>query len=195
MSAARMNKLKALLGRVQERRAAPRLKAVPAAPEPVVSLAPEPSSTLPDVLRVTAPPPEAVTTPPPELVTMPPAAARAEEVAAFLHSSAPPNASRGSEATRSAPTVEDLPPMPALDTLPPIPDFGEEPEGPVTEPPPPAAPAVALAEPVLTAPSARIEPQPMAPAEPVVRVVAPPRVEAPKTFGELLEVSLALRPR
>jgi hypothetical protein len=29
----------------------------------------------------------------------------------------------------------------------------------------------------------------------VVRAVSAPRVEAPKSFGELLEASLALRPR
>jgi hypothetical protein len=52
-----------------------------------------------------------------------------------------------------------------------------------------------MLEPVVSSPTARIEPQPAAAADSVVRVVAPPRVEAPKTFGELLETSLSLRPR
>jgi hypothetical protein len=59
----------------------------------------------------------------------------------------------------------------------------------------PAAEAARVEEAPLTAPSARVEPLPLASSKPVVRAVSAPVVETPKTFGELLELSLSLRPR
>lgn len=81
-------------------------------------------------------------------------------------------------------------------------------EGPArTEPPltlktptstvPPAAPA---SEPrasteVLPPAQARFVPSPAQPFDAAVKVVSSPRVEVPKSFGELLELSLSLRPK
>jgi hypothetical protein len=41
----------------------------------------------------------------------------------------------------------------------------------------------------------RIAPSPALPFDAAVRVVSSPRLDTPKTFGELLEQSLALRPK
>jgi hypothetical protein len=48
---------------------------------------------------------------------------------------------------------------------------------------------------VLPAAPVRIAPAAPAPFDAAVRVASPPRIDTPKTFGELLELSLSLRPK
>jgi hypothetical protein len=80
-------------------------------------------------------------------------------------------------------------------------------EAPRTEPPlalktptstvPPAAapPAERATTEVLPPTQARFVPSPAQPFDAAVKVVSSPRVEVPKSFGELLELSLSLRPK
>jgi hypothetical protein len=199
MSAVRVEKLKSLLSRVQERRAAPRLREVAASAPTVPQPSPEPvlgvANTMQDLRQVSASLPEPVkeaplvledvqlsAAEPIPLVTRKPESARSLTPAA----SAPPAAARPvetggpareQELKRSSDLFESVPPLAAA-----------------TEPAslPPAQPAP---EAPLIAPTARVEAPLLSRSEPVVRVVSSPRVEAPKSFGELLEASLSLRPR
>jgi|GEM_PF-6108883 len=216
MSAARIEQLKSLLSRVQERRSQPRLRAA-VAPAPVnvgLDAAVGVAKTIPDLRQVNVSMPE------------PPAAAAALTLDEMLESptglvQAPPPAAPSVRAT--APTVEDLAPAPAA------PASAELAPSVAAAPPAPASvssiapsPAVAAPEPELelapsvetligtperifetapaveaplTAPSARVEAPLLSRAEPVVKVVSSPRIEAPKSFGDLLDASLSLRPR
>jgi hypothetical protein len=193
MSAARIQKLKSLLSRVQERRAEPRTAvrrgAIAAVLDPALQgSAPQAQQEL----RVVPPPAPAQ-----------PRVERSELPEALAPSSAPPG-NRGSEQSRSAPTVEDLPALPPLDALPATPQPLTQSLEPAPIPAAPAArkpeplPVVQPApepEPVVSAASARVEPSAPRAAEPVARAVSAPRVEAPRSFGDLLELSLSLRPR
>jgi hypothetical protein len=57
-----------------------------------------------------------------------------------------------------------------------------------------AGPAPELIDAPLSAPSQKLEPQPLGAHAAPVRIVSSARQESAKTFGELLELSLALRP-
>ena len=57
------------------------------------------------------------------------------------------------------------------------------------------APAPIQQPELLLAPSQRLEPSPLSAAAAPARAVSAPRIEAPKSFGELLELSLGLRPQ
>jgi len=232
--AARVEKLNALLKRVQERRAQPRLQAV-AAPLPPAAASVLPVEPPPPPVRAQVAP--AVTVPSPS-----PASMRPESV------------QPGAEGARRAPTSspledamaqlgtnrEDSGPLQVEPLAPPIhmrerpsapeprvnqdlmvthrPEAGSLPTGPIVElvqPKPhgqreptlqfdtgvkvnPRAerelkpPAEPPAE-VLTGPTHKLEPAPIAQTTPV-RVTSSARREAPRNFGELLELSLALRP-
>jgi hypothetical protein len=192
MSAARVEQLKSLLARVQERRAAPRVSAVAvvSAPAPAHSVAevrvrantPEPTlqppttdaravaKTVADLRQVSlAPEPLTAAAPPLEL----------DDMQGMEPQSVAPVARKLESERTTARTANDLPATPVsepeLESLPPLPM------------PAPEAP--------LMAPSARVEAPLLARSEPVVRVVSSPRIEAPKNFGDLLEASLSLRPR
>jgi hypothetical protein len=69
-------------------------------------------------------------------------------------------------------------------------------------PPAPVAAALGTSEPpqrsateVLPAVQARIPPSPALPFDSAVRVTSSPRIDAARSFGELLELSLSLRPK
>ncbi len=198
MSAARVERLKSLLSRVQERRAAPRVRGLVAVPAPVAAppepVAPAPSShepglgvanTMQDLRQISVSSPEPVHEAPLVL----------EGVQRGAPAPTPPAAHTAATARTTAPTANDLAPTPAArpaepELLESIPPLSAEPE---LESLPPAA---ALQEEApLSAPSARVEAPLLSRSEPVVRVVSSPRIEAPKSFGELLELSLSLRPR
>lgn len=226
----RLEKLKTLLARVEERKNQPRLRAVPPALQPtapsneasfaepatasrVASLPPErpqkqvPTTPLEDAMADLSPTQGlgGVPTPVPgapgnlELdafeAPAKPAAARSvstlpQPVARATQVTAPP--APPSDAFARDPFASSLPPASAAadassarENIPtPVP--GAEPSVPVA----PEAEPVALSE-----ASARIAPEPASAKGPIVTAVSPARVEAPKTFGELLERTLALRVR
>ncbi len=189
MSAARVEQLKGLLARVQERRAAPRLRVEPGAQAAARSATsgPEAPSSADAASRAVAHTMLDLRQVP---VSMPePAQAVAPLVLEDMPSRLEPASRKSESPSTTASTVADLPVAPPPPS--PVPVARElEPE---------TLPPVALAEPAaevpLTAPTARVEAPLLARSEPVVRVVSSPRIEAPKNFGDLLEASLSLRPR
>ena len=230
MSSARIDKLKTLLRRVEERRTQPRLHAVSAR---------ETSATVPDLVRAEplhAEPPRAE---PPRAA---PAPARAPSPAPLLESIEPPTMppvsaepprkagvsitpleSAMSQLDDSGPLQLEPAPaaraggLPAADMLDEAPVELTQPKRTperAREPTiefetakvrvharelravgePMAAPP-AQAEAPVSGPSHTFEPTPPAQDAQPVRSVSAARAEAPKTFGELLQQSLALRPR
>ncbi|MDB4986827.1 MAG: hypothetical protein JWN04_2005 [Myxococcaceae bacterium] len=184
----RIEKLKVLLARVEQRRAEPRLVAVSNA-----SALASANSNLAPAARGREPQLELATpvSRAPEGAARAPARPTIEQAIAPLAPSSippPPTDLNGLDSERPAARSSSLPPLPRT----PI-------------PPPPSStvpPAVAASEahgraPTEVLPSAplRIAPAPAAPFDSAVRATSAPRVEAPKTFGELLEQSLALRPK
>jgi hypothetical protein len=190
----RVEKLKALLAKVEQRRAEPRLVAVsgghslssantnlatPAVakreaplelaprPAPVPSL-PEP----PSFEEALAPPPSSI--PPPSV----------HEADTKLRSSLPPP----HVGAVRAPQV----PGPSS-TVPPASLRSHTDEAPASTPA--ERPAARSSTEVLPATPARIAPSPALPFDSAVVVTSSPRLDTPKTFGELLELSLALRPK
>jgi hypothetical protein len=198
MASVRLEKLKSLLKRVEERRAKPRLHAV-AAPraaraeeERFAAAPPAAKSALDDALgdfgtdaldvRALA---EPITTPRGEL----PASREHEPLVTYR----PEPVSMPAAARPSLPTGPIAPVVPlqlatastnvsSKATL----EFGV----PRIELPPAPVPVGDLPAPTQTIASA-----PLAAGTPPARAVSAARVETPKTFGELLELSLALRPR
>lgn len=175
MSTARIQKLNALLARVREKRGEPRLLRIPGAG------AQESANT-----NIT----------------------EREGPMLVSTSAAPPPALR-SEAPRAPAAVEPPPPRPTSSIQPAALLESEAPEA-KTEPPlqlktpsstvPPAAmpavePTARASTEVLPAAPVRVAPAPAVPFDSAVKVVSSPRIEAPKTFGELLELSLSLRPK
>lgn len=172
----RVEKLKALLAKVEQRRTEPRLVAVSggnaissantnvgapavARREPALELAPRPAPVpaqpeLPSFEDVLAPPPSSI----------PPPAPSVHEAETKVRSSLPPpnTAARAPQATGPSSTV------------------------------PPAARSTTE---VLPAAPSRIAPSPALPFDSAVVVTSSPRLDTPKSFGELLEQSLALRPK
>jgi hypothetical protein len=185
----RVEKLKALLAKVEQRRAEPRLVAVAggaalstantnvasrreaplelARPPAPVAAAPEPLS-FEDSLA----PPSSI--PPPSV----------HEAETKLRSSLPPPnvAARAPQTTGPSSTVPPAAPArPRSD------------EAPASTPA--ERPAARSSTEVLPATPSRIVPSPALPFESAVAVTSSPRVDSPKSFGELLEQSLALRPK
>jgi len=178
----RTDKLNALLARVQQRRAEPRLVAVsgghalssantnlasPAARlrEAPVELSPKPALA-PAARRELDD--ETFTLP----SSMPPPAMPAREAAAKLGSSLPP------------PPRTSLPPPAPSSTVPP------------SSQPAHLTDAQARSHTEVLAPvPTRIAPASALPFDSAVKVTSSPRLETVKTFGELLEQSLALRPK
>lgn len=189
MSAARIEHLKALLSRVQERREQPRLRSVTAGQEdervsevvataraarvppiqPPLSI--EPISILENVEQ--ALPPVVISS------TPQPAAARETSV---------------DDVARRAPTRSDMPKVVKEDSDDPEIETSFDSEPPTG---PSDIPEALIDETPLelTAPSQVVTAPRLSQSTPVVQIVSAPRVEAPKNFGELLEASLALRPR
>lgn len=214
MSRARIEKLEALLKRVEARRAAPRLQVIPQPPPQPMKAAPivEPvSASLP------APAFEPATLPPVQeparkSVSMTPL----EDAMAQLDNSGPLPLEALSEPI-PAPRRESLPqpfPEEAESAEQPIeltqparktglreptlafetPKLAARELRPIGEPPAElrAAPPEVVVAP-LTAPSQTIQATALPKAQPA-RVVSPARIAVAKTFGELLDVSLSLRP-
>jgi hypothetical protein len=185
MSRNRVEKLNSLLQRVQQRRAEPRLVAVSGG-NPISSantnlqqreapraleVAPRPAANLLEALGSEL---TLDSTPPP----VPAAAAVATPVE---RRPAPP-----------APAAPDTQP-PAARSEPPA-----QLKTPTSTVPPPVTAADALQRAtteVLPPTPLRVAPSPPVPFDAAVKVVSSPRIEQPKTFGELLEQSLALRPK
>lgn len=92
---------------------------------------------------------------------------------------------------RRASSLPPPPPRPGS-SVPPRAEVGVRPPG---GPPTPADVQARAPTEVLPVTPVRIAPAPPVPFEAAVRVASPPRIDAPKTFGELLALSLSLRPR
>jgi len=145
----RIEKLKVLLARVEQRRAEPRLVAVSSAGGQVsANTNVEPTRTREPQLELAKPLPP---------VAQPP-------------SSIPPPSAAASISTSSLPPVART--QAPSSTVPPVAPGEAQPTGPQ-----------------------RIAPQPVVPFDSAVRTTSAARIQAPKTFGELLEQSLALRPK
>lgn len=187
MSEAAINKLHALLERVQQRRAEPRLVALPGASALAsanTNLAYE------DMARGSEVAPPGSARP-----TSPPGTPLEEEVARYATSSD----SRDLEGRRSTSSIQ---PAVSLDTQ--APAARSEPPAQLKTPtstvPPPNHPSASDAPPrtsteLLPPTPARVVPAPALPFDAAVKVVSSPRIELPKTFGELLDASLSLRPK
>lgn len=200
MSRSRMEKLKQLLSRVEQRRAAPRLTAIAGA------------NTGGAAVEARGParePHRPAAEPGAHLREVPPPAAQAPKPMTSLEqalnqeapSSIPPPPPRGEarDITREQAIVEARArsegEAPVPTSLPPTPEPPEL-KPPNSTVPPVSAEAVARAgTEVLPPVPARIAPSPAVPYDSAVQVVSSPRIDAPKSFGELLEQSLALRPR
>lgn len=239
MSSARVQKLNALLSRVQERRVQPRLSNVALNVPAVQPRAPSPAQAAPAHMAPTPQPLAPVASVPAPAATLPPAGSapsmRPDEAPRRPASSPLEDAMAQFGANRedsgplmveslsspihtierpSEPVNQDL-----LMTHRPAP--GSQPPGPIVElvqpkhqpreptlqfetavranPPTqrdlkPAGLAEPPAEAPLSAPTQKLEPAPIATQTTPVRIVSSARQEAPKTFGELLEQSLSLRP-
>jgi hypothetical protein len=176
----KLDKLKVLLARVEQRRTEPRLVAVSNAS----ALA---SANTNVAAQATAQAKIATL----ELAPKPALAPIEEAFAPSAPSSIPPPPPVGERPSRQS----SLPPVTsALSTVQP----------PSSTVPPSMLPAPQLAPPepigrasteVLPATAIPIVPSAPAPFDSAVRVTSPARIDAPKTFGELLEQSLALRPK
>jgi hypothetical protein len=216
-----VDQLRALLSRVEERRNGPRLRAVPAA----VAATPAPANEVRPAERISALPerkPPAGATPlenaiagglsPTPVPGNKPASMELDlddfEAPQTAVSKAPVASPRGGEvAHRAAPTV------PQTDPFAGDPFASSPPPAPAAKPAPAPAPAVARAPapapapaparpaptpapaPAPTAPTARIAAAEPSASAPVARAMTRARVETPRTFGELLDLSLSLRPR
>jgi hypothetical protein len=206
-----VDQLKALLSRVEERRNGPRLRAVP----PAVAATPAPANEVRHAERISALPerkPPAGPTPLEHAIagglspTPIPGMKKPSSDELVLDDFEPPQTAvarapgggpRGGEtAHRTAPT------MPQTDPFAGDPFASPPPPAPAPRPSPAAAPAPAAKAPVAaapapapTAPTARIAAPEPAANVPVARAVTRARVETPRTFGELLDLSLSLRPR
>ena len=104
----------------------------------------------------------------------------------------------------SAPSSIPPPPPSRQSSLPPVASALSTAQPPSSTVPPSMLPAPQFAPPeslgratteVLPATAIPIVPSAPAPFDSAVRVTSPARIDAPKTFGELLEQSLALRPK
>lgn len=187
MSDAAIQKLHALLERVQQRRAEPRLVALPGAS--ALSSA-NTNVAREDVAPVGELAPAGTSRP-----TGAPGTPLEEEVARYATRSD----SHDPEGRRSTSSIQ---PAVALETQPPT-TRSEPPaqlKTPTSTVPPPGGagrselPPRASTE-VLPPTPARVVPAPALPFDAAVKVVTSPRIELPKTFGELLEASLSLRPK
>jgi hypothetical protein len=213
MASARLEKLRSLLKRVEERRGKPRLHAVAA---PRVSMDDE---DLPPTMRPAPTPPPAR----PATAKSPLEDALGDfgsgtplEVTALAEPinaprSAPPQGVPGpsapqrpapvSPAVRAPTPAPPRAPTPAPAPLAPVVPIQQAPvvaSSRVTlEFEKPRLPPVEARAPAgdLSAPTQTIEPAPLASGAAPVRAVSELRAEAPKSFGELLDLSLALRPR
>jgi hypothetical protein len=210
MASARLEKLKSLLKRVEERRSKPRLHAV-AAPRPAAAArapfeelasapAPEPvrpaaASPLEDALGdfgadaqiEVRPLAEPITTPKsaPRTPPVEPAFAREPEPAVTYR---PPGSIPAARPPSPVAPVAPVVPLQATSPTPTVsPKVTLEFGMPRVELPAPAAD--------LSAPTQTIEPAPLPAGTPPARAVSAARVDTPKSFGELLELSLSLRPR
>jgi len=169
MSQSQVSKLNTLLARVQQRRNEPRLVAVGVSAQTSAN-----TNLATPGLELAKPIPEAPKRPPIE-----------EVIAPTAPSSIPPPAS--SMPPPAAPMLRTPLPAsrPSTSTVPPA---GPEHLG-------RAATEVLPAAELGPAAPLRVAPSPALPFESAVRVTSSPRVDAPKSFGELLELSLALRPK
>lgn len=175
MSQSQVSKLNTLLARVQQRRNEPRLVAVGVSAQTSANTNLVGLSAQAPALELAKPLPQAPRLPPIE-----------EVIAPTAPSSIPPPASH-----LATPILRTPPPAskPSTSTVPPgIPPASQEHLGRAQTEVLPAAelgPAAPL----------RVAPSPVLPFESAVRVTSSPRIDAAKSFGELLELSLALRPK
>jgi hypothetical protein len=208
-----VDQLRALLSRVEERKKGPRLRAVPAA----VAATPAPANEVRSAERISALPdrkPAAPSplenaiagglAPTPVPGTVKPASGELVlddfEPPQTAVSRAPAGTPRGGEtAHRTAPTVPQTDPFagdPFASVPPPAPAAKAAPAPAAPAPAAAKAPApVAAPAPAPTAPTARIAAPEPAVSAPVARAMTRARVETQRTFGELLDLSLSLRPR
>ncbi|MEY4514175.1 MAG: hypothetical protein RLZZ450_6297 [Pseudomonadota bacterium] len=177
----RVEKLKALLAKVERRRAEPRLVAVSG------------GHSLSSANTNLAAPAVAKREAPLELAR-PPAPVQAQPESLSLESLAPPPSSIPPPSVHEAETKlrSSLPPPHTALRAPLA-------AGPSSTVPPAATPierpAARSTTEVLPAAPTRIAPSPALPFDSAVVVTSSPRLDTPKTFGELLEQSLALRPK
>lgn len=178
----RIEKLKVLLARVEQRRAEPRLIAVsnagalPSANTNVAAaraleLAPTARSR-PEEPRASTPAPlqEAFAPTAPSSIPPPPPSTRSSSLPPMTRTPLPPPPSAAHSSSNSSVPPASNEPLSRANT------------------------EVLPAAQVPAAPT-RIAPTPVTSTEPAVVATSAARIEAPKTFGELLERSLALRPK
>jgi len=166
MSRERIAKLEALLARVERRRSEPRLVAVTRGAQV------ESANTnlgAPRQVRPSPSRPGPTSVPPPTSVAAPLEAAMSQLAM--------------DSATRRA------------SSLPPVPPLGEVAQRLATPAPPSIEPSLHTPTEVLPVAHVRISPLPPAPFDAAVKVVSSPRSEAPRSFGDLLTLSLSLRPK
>jgi hypothetical protein len=175
-SAARVFKLNSLLQRVRERRAEPRMVAIQGASAQTSANTNLAQRAAPALAEAPREAPLAVEDSSSTLREMAAQSAPNERRAA---SSIQPALHEEAAAPRSEPALQQ---RTSTSTVPPSPaQIAESGQRASTEVLPPAP--------------LRIAPAPALPFEAAVKVVSSPRIETPKTFGELLEQSLALRPK
>ena len=190
----RVEKLKALLAKVEQRRAEPRLVAVSggaAVSSANTNLATPAAARREAPLELARPPAPAKVPTQPEPPTF-------EDSLAPPSSIPPPSVHEAETKLRSS-----LPPPHVGARVPQAPtpsSPGPRADEPRTSTIPPAQrpadrPAARSTTEVLPATPSRIAPSPALPFDSAVLVTSSPRLDTPKTFGELLEQSLALRPK
>ena len=210
MSAVRLAKLKALLERVERRRGEPRLRAVPSAPKaspaqlvstPEPTRTSRPAASLADAMaELSIDAPSMPSAPFPSLPE------QRMDVPTLVPTGSMP-ATRRASLPEEAPVREEV--SVDLDdnvrTLPPAarPPAAHEPEPDSREEEAPRpsvresgrVPAPDVAPAVLEEPSAVMQPAPVELLESAVKTASAMPVKTPSTFGELLSLSLELRPR
>lgn len=192
MSRARVDKLNNLLARVQQRRAEPRLFAVRGLAESPAE-PPENTNVAASAQAVSAAPSSAAAQPASAAVQ--PAAAAVQPSAAAVQPASP-----AAPSTPSSPFEESFADLTASvppPVLKPAAAAPPEPARPAAQAPVSDAEAPSGVEPARPEELApvRVAPSPALPFDSAVLVVSQPRNEAVRTFGELLELSLSLRPK
>lgn len=193
-----LRKLEQLLSRVQERRAAPRAATLAPVDLPMQGLEPPFSTPPPSTGRISKAP---ALTPLEESMEQVVPVERPREAPRAFEAKAPPAPAPDSDELflddfEPPPTIIPAASVPAARSAPVVPAQAPMPaQAPIAAPAPVTAPPVAVAAPApITAATARIAPAAALSTASPVAVTTQARAFEPKSFGELLDLSLALRP-
>ncbi len=194
MSGAAIPKLEALLQRVQQRRAEPRAASAPTPARETQQRHSHPVSLSP----FSVPPNTGMSSPPSRVSKLPAPTPLEEsmEQVVTVHKpepqAPPPPLDVGPPAGELV--LDEFDPASNLPTPVPVAEQPRAAPAVTAQPSPATAPVAAKPAVVPSAPSARIAPSLPDAAPSPVSIVSAPRVSEPKTFGELLELALSLRP-